>query len=77
MDSPHPQVAKSGDTIRDNQPIKHRSKDRPHPTTTILCVDDEPTLLELYGTLLESKGYKVLSAPDGPTGIALTRKHRR
>jgi DNA-binding response OmpR family regulator len=43
--------------------------------TTILCVDDEPTVLELYGTLLESKGYKVLTAPDGPTGIALTRKH--
>lgn len=75
MDSPHRQVAKSGDTFGDNQPIKHRSKDRPHPATTILCVDDEPTLLELYGTLLESKGYKVLSAPDGPTGIALTRKH--
>ena len=26
MDSPHRQVAKSGDTIRDNQPIKHRSE---------------------------------------------------
>jgi len=43
--------------------------------TTILCVDDEPNVLELYGTLLESKGYKVLTAPDGPTGIALARKH--
>ena len=42
---------------------------------TILCVDDEPTILELYATLMEAKGYKVLTAPDGPTGIALTRKH--
>jgi CheY-like chemotaxis protein len=25
--------------------------------------------------LLESNGYKVLIAPDGPTGIALTRTH--
>ena len=42
---------------------------------TILCIDDEPILLELYGTLLANKGYKVLTACDGPTGIALTRKH--
>jgi DNA-binding response OmpR family regulator len=76
MDSPIRQVAKSGHTIRDNQPIKHRAKDRPHPATTILCVDDETTILELYGTLRESKGYKVLRAPDGTTGIALTRTHR-
>jgi two-component system, OmpR family, alkaline phosphatase synthesis response regulator PhoP len=42
---------------------------------TILCIDDEPKLLELYTAVLESNGYKVLTAPDGPTGIALTRKH--
>lgn len=41
----------------------------------ILCIDDEPTILELYATLMEAKGYKVLTAPDGPTGIALSRKH--
>ena len=74
MDSPHRQVAKSGDTIRDNQPVKHRSRTSPilrRPFSVLMT----PTILELYGTLLESKGYKVLSAPDGPTGIALTRKH--
>ena len=43
---------------------------------TILCIDDEPTILELYATLIEAKGYKVLTAPDGRTGIALTRTHR-
>jgi len=42
---------------------------------TILCIDDKPILLELYGALLASKGYKVLTASDGATGIALTRKH--
>jgi len=41
----------------------------------ILCIDDEPTILELYATLMEAKGYKVLTAPDGPTGIALSRTH--
>jgi DNA-binding response OmpR family regulator len=42
---------------------------------TILCVDDDPNLLELYGNLLKSKGYKFLSASDGPTGIAVAREH--
>lgn len=42
---------------------------------TILCIDDEPAVLKLYGALLESKGYKVLTASDGPTGIALARHH--
>ena len=41
---------------------------------TILCIDDESKILEVQRALLESKGYKVLSASDGPTGIALARK---
>ncbi len=39
------------------------------------CIDDEPSVLEIQRALLESKGYKVLTAPDGATGIALARKH--
>ena len=42
---------------------------------TILFIDDDPVILELYEALLESKGYKVLTAPDGPTGIILPHKH--
>ncbi len=42
---------------------------------TILCIDDEPAVLEVQKALLESKGYKVLTARDGPTGIALARNH--
>ncbi len=42
---------------------------------TILYIDDEPLVLELYRILLEREGYKVLTAPDGLTGIALTRNH--
>src|SRR6266496_5293811 len=42
---------------------------------TILCIDDEAFILRIYSTLLEHNGYKVLTAPDGPTGIALTRSH--
>jgi len=35
----------------------------------ILIVDDEPDLLTDIGTILEIKGYEVIMAPDGQTGI--------
>lgn len=38
---------------------------------TILCIDDDATILELEKGILETGGYKVLAAPDGPTGLAL------
>lgn len=45
------------------------------PEATILCIDDNASILVLHKNLFESKGYTVLTAPDDPTGIALTRKH--
>lgn len=42
---------------------------------TILCIDDDPGVLEIHKALLGSKGYTVLTAPDGPSGIALARNH--
>jgi len=41
---------------------------------TILCVDDDEKLLELYSALLERQGYLVLTARNGPDGIALARQ---
>jgi CheY-like chemotaxis protein len=42
---------------------------------TVLCIDDNRSILEINKALLESNGYRVLIAPDGPSGIALTRAH--
>jgi len=42
---------------------------------TVLCIDDNRNILEINKALLESNGYRVLIAPNGPTGIALTRTH--
>ena len=42
---------------------------------TVLCIDDDPRILELHNAVLGGNGYKVLTALDGLTGIALTRKH--
>lgn len=38
---------------------------------TVLVVDDDKTLREIIGTNLELGGFHVLSAPDGPTALAL------
>ena len=56
----------------------HASKlteERAKVVASILCIDDDPRVLDLYKTLLEAKGYTVLTAPDGPTGLAITRKY--
>jgi len=42
---------------------------------TILCIDDDPAILELQKSLLARSGYSVLTAPDAFTGVALTRQH--
>ncbi len=42
---------------------------------TILCIDDDPKILELQKSILEMDGYTALVAPDGPTGIALASRH--
>lgn len=39
----------------------------------VLCVDDEHIGLEVRRLLLERSGYKVLTAPDGPSGLSLFR----
>ncbi len=40
----------------------------------ILVVDDEPHLIKLVRSNLEAQHYKVISALDGPSGLALTEK---
>ena len=40
---------------------------------TILCIDDQAEHLAFRRLLLETKGYTVLTANDGPTGIALAQ----
>jgi CheY-like chemotaxis protein len=42
---------------------------------TILCIDDEALGLQIRRTVLEHAGYRVLTAEDGPAGLALFRGH--
>ena len=40
----------------------------------ILVVDDEPHLIKLVRTNLEAQHYRVITAMDGPTGLAMAEK---
>jgi DNA-binding response OmpR family regulator len=43
---------------------------------TILVVDDEPKIVQLVRDYLERAGYRVLSAPEGKTALALAHSER-
>ena len=43
---------------------------------TVLVVDDDKILREIIGTNLELGGFDVLSAPDGPSALALLDDHQ-
>ncbi len=43
-------------------------------TKTILLVDDDKLILTAMSTVLEKKGYRVLTATDGNMGLALAER---
>jgi CheY-like chemotaxis protein len=50
----------------------HAEPDSLKPNSNlVLCVDDELVGLQVRKILLERAGYRVLTAPDGPSGLAI------
>lgn len=43
---------------------------------TLLCIDDEPTVLTIRKMLLESVGYKVLLAQSGAEGLRILQSEQ-
>jgi PAS domain S-box-containing protein len=46
-----------------------------HGAETVLLVEDEPIVRRLVAEILESNGYTVLQAGDGPSALELLRRH--
>ena len=46
------------------------------PAQTILIVDDEPKIVRLARDYLEKNGFRVLTAEDGPTALAVARRDK-
>jgi DNA-binding response OmpR family regulator len=45
-------------------------------TDTVLVIDDDDDLRELVGVALNESGYRVVSADDGPAGVAAYHAHQ-
>jgi DNA-binding response OmpR family regulator len=48
----------------------------PHATATVLWIDDDQLLLSMGIEALQEGGYRVITAPDGATGIAVAKRER-
>lgn len=46
------------------------------PQTVVLVIEDERRITDIVKTYLEREGYKVLTAPDGQTGLDTARRER-
>ena len=44
--------------------------------STLLCIDDEPSILKLHKMLFEALRYEVLTAAGGAEGLKLLRDHK-
>jgi DNA-binding response OmpR family regulator len=42
----------------------------------IVCIEDEPDMIELLRTILESSGYKVIGATGGVVGLETVRREK-
>ena len=43
---------------------------------TVLCIDDDPIVLQFYRDFLGSRGYRTLVVTDGLAGVALAHRER-
>jgi len=50
--------------------------DHAPPSATVLIVDDDPDIVRLLMLTLEPEGFRLLSATDGDTALAITRAER-
>jgi CheY-like chemotaxis protein len=46
------------------------------PRATVLCIDDDPLVLHFYRAFLEHRGYRTLTADDGPVGLEIAQRER-
>ena len=46
------------------------------PATTVLVIDDDPTLHDLMERFLQPRGFDVISASDGAAGIEMAKTHQ-
>jgi signal transduction histidine kinase len=61
---------------RDMEPLAKPIEEARARTIRTVVIDDNEDARELLSDLLRSRGYEVLTASDGPTGVDLIREHQ-
>jgi CheY-like chemotaxis protein len=70
-----------GSTFTLDLPLQHPSKATPAPVIDqgdaplVLCIDDDPNMLDLLGRLLRREGLRVAQATSGADALDLARRH--
>lgn len=63
-------------TIEEEERPPHREMTHSVPGATILLIDDESVVREMWEDFLTQRGYRVITARDGVEGIARFREHK-
>ena len=42
---------------------------------TVCIIDDDPNILEIYGTKLGNEGFEIITATDGEEGLVIIKSH--
>ncbi|MGV3774648.1 MAG: response regulator [Verrucomicrobiales bacterium] len=71
-----PQSSTTEGAFLQSAPDHPHNSDSKNANETILFIEDEDLLLDLMQTLLEEKGYRVLTARDGQEGIAMFKQNQ-
>lgn len=58
-----------------NFPLERPGAQSPDSSRTVLCIDDDELGLQVRKAVLQSVGFTVLTANDGPTGINAAETH--
>ena len=61
---------------RDMEPLAKPIDDARAATIRTVVIDDNEDARELLSDLLRARGFEVMTASDGPTGVELIRKHQ-
>jgi PAS domain S-box-containing protein len=61
---------------RERGSLRRRETEKGKRGETLLLIDDEPAVLEVWGDFLMQEGYRVLTARDGEEGIEIFRNRR-
>ncbi len=65
----------TGKPLNDHPLLEAGTSSSLHKMKTILVIDDSQLLVKTYTMVLRQKGYHVIEADSGVTGLAMARKH--